>query len=151
MPQRSARPCRIGGCPGVVRYGMADCTAGHAQQVRGDDPRASAASRGYGARWRRLRVMFLREHPLCVDPYNLHSGPVAATDVDHIVARRDGGSDKFSNLQPLCHSCHSIKTNEERAREGGRASLQPGDKRPAGGLSSRGREIENAFLEAERL
>jgi 5-methylcytosine-specific restriction protein A len=38
---------------------------------------------------------------------------VAATDVDHIVARRHGGDDSFANLQPLCHSCHSKKTQQE--------------------------------------
>lgn len=36
-----------------------------------------------------------------------------ATDVDHIISRAKGGTDERSNLQPLCHACHSEKTNRE--------------------------------------
>jgi len=47
----------------------------------------------------------------------------AAVDVDHIVARRDGGSDDHDNLQSLCKRHHSIKTRAEMkawaARRGG--------------------------------
>jgi 5-methylcytosine-specific restriction endonuclease McrA len=43
--------------------------------------------------------------------------------VDHIVRRSDGGSDEWSNLQPLCHSCHSMKTSREGPRgKGGEIS-----------------------------
>ena len=76
-----------------------------------DRERGTSSRRGYGARWRRLRGMFLGQHPLCADPFNAHDGrPVAATDVDHIVARARGGTDAFENLQSLCHACHSRKT-----------------------------------------
>jgi hypothetical protein len=33
-----------------------------------------------------------------------------ATDVDHIIAKSKGGTDAYSNLQSLCHRCHSQKT-----------------------------------------
>lgn len=36
-----------------------------------------------------------------------------ATDVDHIIARRKGGTDDLQNLQSLCHACHSRKTARE--------------------------------------
>ena len=36
-----------------------------------------------------------------------------ATDVDHIVRRNYGGSEDDSNLQSLCHPCHSSKTGRE--------------------------------------
>lgn len=78
--------------------------------------------------------MILRSDPLCV--LCLAEGRTTlATDVDHIVPRRQGGSDEASNLQPLCHSHHSQKTGREaaarEAREGGANpySLAPGDRR----------------------
>lgn len=73
--------------------------------------RPSAAARGYGPRWRRLARMFLRRHPLCADPFGVHGGGcVPAEQVDHVVPRRAGGTDDWSNLQGLCARCHARKT-----------------------------------------
>jgi 5-methylcytosine-specific restriction protein A len=53
--------------------------------------------------------MHLRNHPLCV--HCLAAGiTTAAIDVDHIIPKREGGTDHPANLQSLCHSCHSKKT-----------------------------------------
>jgi 5-methylcytosine-specific restriction protein A len=35
---------------------------------------------------------------------------VAATEVDHIKPKAEGGGESFENLQPLCKPCHSRKT-----------------------------------------
>ena len=114
MPRRAGHPCAKQGCPEVV-YGRGGYCLAHAREVQHvtDAERGSAASRGYGANWRRLRRMFLRENPLCEDPYGAHAGPVVATDVDHIVPRSKGGTDAWENLQSLCASCHSRKTVEQ--------------------------------------
>ncbi|MCB0080444.1 MAG: HNH endonuclease [Caldilineaceae bacterium] len=53
--------------------------------------------------------MQLRREPLCRHCRE-RGQTTAATEVDHIKARRDGGSDAFDNLQSLCKSCHSRKT-----------------------------------------
>lgn len=73
--------------------------------VHGDRPHAAA--RGYGATWRKLRLMVLRREPLC------RRCGAAALDVDHIIPRRRGGPDSLENLQALCHPCHSRKTATE--------------------------------------
>jgi 5-methylcytosine-specific restriction protein A len=115
MPYRAKHGCAVPGCPELTseRY----CEA-HAKQREKeyDSRRGSSAERGYDYRWQRLRKMYLREHPLCVDPDKRHVGQVkVATDVDHIIPKRDGGTDDESNLQALCKPCHSRKTANENA------------------------------------
>lgn len=111
MPQRPGSACRRPGCAGIVRDGVCSSCGPlrRAGQVARDERRGTAASRGYGGRWQRVRAMYLRSHPLCADCEA--AGRVAvATDVHHIVARRAGGSDDESNLMALCHACHSKRT-----------------------------------------
>lgn len=79
--------------------------------------RESSAKRGYGSRWQKARVTWLREHPLCAD--HLKRGQcVPAEVVDHIVPHR-GDTKLFwdkDNWQSLCETCHdSHKQAEERS------------------------------------
>jgi 5-methylcytosine-specific restriction protein A len=71
--------------------------------------------------WQRTRAEVLRRQPLCAECAKI--GRVTpATEVDHIIPHR-GKRELFfdrSNLQPLCHSCHSRKTAREMAGAGGR-------------------------------
>lgn len=39
-----------------------------------------------------------------------------ATEVDHIIAVCDGGTDEVSNLRAVCSVCHAQKTQEEAQR-----------------------------------
>lgn len=80
-------------------------------QADHDERRGSAASRGYDARWRKLRLMVLRRHRLCAE-CERHGRVTLATDVHHKIAKRDGGLDTAENLEPLCHSCHSRITGK---------------------------------------
>ena len=88
----------------------------HAQltrlKERAPDRRGSAHSRGYGVVWRRIRARFLAEYPLCAECLE-HSLTVPAEEVDHIKPKRMGGTDEWDNLQPLCKTCHSVKTERE--------------------------------------
>ena len=112
MPKRPKRPCRYPGCPNLCESGTycPEHSAGSPDRLRG-----SAAERGYDAKWRRARKLFLQRHPLCANC--LSQGIVTpATVVDHIVPHR-GDRALFwdeNNWQPLCKSCHDRKTGSGR-------------------------------------
>ena len=113
MPTKPAHPCRFPGCPNLVRGSSGYCEDHQPEERTYDRGRGSAAKRGYGARWRKLRGMVLAAQPLCADPFGIHAEAgevVPSTDVDHIIPREQGGRDVFENLQGLCKSCHSRKT-----------------------------------------
>jgi 5-methylcytosine-specific restriction protein A len=110
MPNRAKKPCGQPACPALTdgRY-----CAEHArtEQRRYDRERGSAAKRGYGAPWPKLRKIVLARDPICRD-----CGRAASTEADHITPRREGGSDSLDNLQGLCKPCHSRKTAIEDGR-----------------------------------
>lgn len=74
-----------------------------------------ASSKIYGTkRWKVLRSMVMSREPLC--RHCKANGVIrGAEEVDHIIPISDD-IDKaysFNNLQPLCRTCHFIKTNHE--------------------------------------
>lgn len=80
-----------------------------------DQTRAKSNERGYDATWRRFRLVFLKGEPLC--RHCKQRGEIrSATEVDHIVPLSVAPHRKYDldNLQPLCKSCHSVKTSAER-------------------------------------
>lgn len=80
------------------------------QPVRRDEaPRVSPSKLGYGRAWRRLRIMVLRDQPMCAGA----GCNQPATEVDHRVAKAKGGDDSRGNLVGLCCSCHSRKSVRE--------------------------------------
>lgn len=102
-----------------------------AAKVQADSRRGSAASRGYDADWRRLRLQYLAAHPLCL--FCADADRVeAATVVDHIVPIADRPDLRldWSNLRPLCKPCHDRHTAREQAF-GGKASRWPAWLRPS--------------------
>ncbi len=119
MPSAAARPCRHVGCPQLVRDGSGYCVAHQKDKAAnrfGDENRASASARGYGVEWRKTRARIMkRDAGLCQSC--LKDGHVTpATQVDHIVSKRQGGTDDEANLQALCDGCHRFKTAREALR-----------------------------------
>lgn len=131
MPNALLRACSHQPCPNLVERGACPEHTKQANQRRG-----SAASRGYGSRWRRYRATWLRKHPFCGDREDGQSAEHSrcvqqgiVTDctlpgqghVDHIVPI-DGERDPLfwdrRNHQTLCVSCHSAKTARENGGQG---------------------------------
>ena len=56
--------------------------------------------------WLMLRRQVLAEQPVCAVP----GCGRRAVAVDHIIERRDGGTDDRLNLAGLCAPCHARKT-----------------------------------------
>ena len=66
-------------------------------------------------RWKRLRDLTLRSHPLCVRCKKTDR-LVSATAVDHLLVfstRDDPLATDTDNLYSLCYTCHAIVTNRE--------------------------------------
>ena len=123
MPTAAPTPCRYPGCPALLPApGYCDT---HLRSVRKqqDERRGSAAARGYGARWRKARALYLSRHPLCAECLRL-GRTVAASVVDHIRPHK-GSRTLFwdeRNWQALCKPCHDAKTARE---DGGFGNLPP--------------------------
>lgn len=107
MPYKPKRPCRFPGCSN-----LSDKV--YCEAHRKWDSRETAAERGYDARWRRERELFLRKNPLCVK-CKAAGKIVPARVVDHIIPHRGDPTLRWDqrNWQPLCKDCHGIKTGNE--------------------------------------
>ena len=121
-PYAAARPCAEPRCPELVRGALRRCVTHQAKyDAAYDRDRGSPDKRGYGTGWRGpggLREQILnRDRRLCQDC--LANGRYTeATQVDHVLSKRQGGTDDPSNLRSLCAPCHSRKTAREDARWG---------------------------------
>ena len=114
MPMKPLRTCSKPGCPNLTSQGSY-CEQ-HKKQDRKeqDSRRGSAAERGYDGRWQKARLLYLKQHPLCVH-CQTESTTRAATVVDHVVPHK-GDKQLFwdeNNWQALCKRCHDVKTASE--------------------------------------
>jgi 5-methylcytosine-specific restriction protein A len=96
-------------CGGLKRQGKCDRCGPKGK--RSDKQRGTSTQRGYDYRWQRFRIIYLAQHPLCVDCESKGRAG-AATDVHHIEKLRDRPDLKYeeSNLMGLCTEHHSART-----------------------------------------
>ena len=110
------RVCSEPGCPELTENGKCE-EHRKAARARRDARRESAADRGYGACWRKIRTAFLAEHPICIDC----GGDAVVPDHDpktrrELVAEGVDDPDDFKYLKPRCTTCHNRKTAKDKAR-----------------------------------
>ncbi len=122
MPDKPLHFCRHMGCSELVTgtYCM-EHQAQHdreqaAAEARYTRSRGSAASQGYDAQWRAVRLAYLRRHPLCEDC--LAEGKTTpAVMVHHIVAIKAGGARLDPrNLRSQCTAHHEEIHGKDRFR-----------------------------------
>jgi hypothetical protein len=106
----NARPCKYPRCCNTTRERNGYCAdhqdkAPIPKQTRKPDSRPSAAQRGYGPKWKRIREQVLRSYGIPEDQWNLY-------DVDHRPRYNpDVEPDHWKyHLVPMLHGDHSRKT-----------------------------------------
>jgi len=87
--------------------------------VANRDDRRNSFDRGYDTKWNKLRNIFIQDNPICVG-CKPKGWIVAARIVDHIIPVHVAPERRLdvSNLQSLCRTCHTIKTNEDLTKYG---------------------------------
>jgi 5-methylcytosine-specific restriction protein A len=104
------KPCAEVNCRALVPLGQTRCPACEQKHRKDyDRRRGTAAARGYGGEWRKIREHFLLVKPWC----EVEGCREMATEVHHRKRLRDGGTHHPSNLVALCKSHHSQVTAQE--------------------------------------
>lgn len=115
-------PCRRAGCrnKGLSKYqGYCEKHKQHSGWFNNECTKGNRHQRGYGKDWDKAKNQaLLRDDYLCVkcDEVGIVT---AATTVDHIIPKVQGGTDDPENLQSLCDVCHKKKTALERLAKQG--------------------------------
>lgn len=124
MPVSAPKPCRHPACGKLVSDGGGYCPA-HKRPAPGsfaDPNRGTRHERGYGSKWDKIRERIIkRDNGLCQEC--LRQGRLTQVGhkkfsyyCDHIIPKEEGGTDDDDNLQSLCRSCHTAKTDREKNR-----------------------------------
>lgn len=114
MPKMPPRPCSEPRCRNMsTKNGKCD---NHQPEPWKSSKSKTAAERGYGHAWKKLRDKIMRrDDHLCQNC--LRAGIVTkAQEVDHILNKANGGTDSPSNLEAICKPCHKEKTIKERSQ-----------------------------------
>ena len=116
MASRPKSICRHAACgttiaaPGYCEKHAKDKTGWYATSTK------SAQERGYGWAWKKKRESIMRRDCGLCQVCRKQGRIKAATEVDHIIGKAQGGTDDDVNLQAICAPCHASKTGSERQR-----------------------------------
>lgn len=107
MPTTLPRPCNAIGCARTTTSGRF-CDV-HRKEYERNRVRPTAAQRGYGSEWKRIRNAAIKAQPFCSV-----CGETTGLEVDHIRPLSHGGTNHPSNLRVLCGLHHRQKTARQR-------------------------------------
>lgn len=104
--RKPKKPCSYPGCPELVDETY--CEAHLKEQRRNYEKyqRNPEVKKRYGSRWRKIRTIYINNHPLCEEclKKGIHT---KANEVHHILPLSKGGTHEMDNLMALCKPCHS--------------------------------------------
>ena len=137
MPERAARRCRVCGEAYRTRH-CPQCKTGWAKTQAEGSSRWVSVAPGDRRRYRKVRAVFLRDHPWCecsgcnrcftlpsgvdgVDGQEISAARCAraATETDHVDPESMNDPARIADpdeLMALCRSCHWEKTYNTRSR-----------------------------------
>lgn len=136
MPKRPPRPCKHPGCPQLSHTGYCE---EHAPAVPASSPlsppRRSAARRGYGRGWRRIRERALTSYGIPRHDWPLY-------DIDHRPPYDPDVEPNHSRytLVPMLRSNHSRKTARENGGFGNPLAGEGQVRSPGNSAGDRGGE-----------
>ncbi|MDD2259444.1 MAG: HNH endonuclease signature motif containing protein [Bacilli bacterium] len=106
MPYKPKKPCAMQGCPELTHETYCEEHKALKQKQYETFKREPNHDKKYGNNWRRVRDLYVKQHPLCEQC--LKKGKmIPVEEVHHIKPLSQGGTNKFSNLMSLCQSCHT--------------------------------------------
>lgn len=109
MPAAPRKPCRKPGCNALHHNASGLCDEHQTKaQVDYDRSRLSAAERGYGDAWRKLRDIKLRANPMCECKGCKH----VASLVHH--KDKNPRNNSQDNLMSVCNPCHELIHAQDR-------------------------------------
>lgn len=102
---RAARVCPSIGCSNIVSGSDRYCESCSKDRERVDNARRNPENKKiYSRAWQKIRADYLKHFPFCVDCGEL------ASEVDHLIPIKQGGTHDHENLRSRCKKCHSRKT-----------------------------------------
>lgn len=106
MVSRPLRPCSYPGCSALVKSGKCEQHSKQGQQQY-DKQRLNFRQRGYSSNWDKVRLIKLRQDPLCEDCLKVNSvTPAKLVHHDKTVRERPDLTYNMDNLVSLCEACH---------------------------------------------
>lgn len=108
MPRKPKKPCAYPGCPKLTDGRFCDEHKKQESKNYERFKRDKYHDKRYGNDWRKLRDIYVKEHPFCEECYK-NGRLVPVEEVHHIIPLKEGGKHSIDNLVSLCRSCHAKK------------------------------------------